>query len=65
MYSTILITLLAVNCALGQDSGTAGNPRGQHCRGFNAEDVRKFNLAQNIFKLPKCSLNLNIQYQDN
>ena len=37
----ILCVVLTLNCVMSQDSGTAGNPRGQHCRGFNAEEIRK------------------------
>ncbi len=44
-FKTLLFhSLLLIGQVFSQDSGTAGNPRGQHCRGFNAEEIRKFFL---------------------
>ncbi|XP_054154810.1 uncharacterized protein LOC128953350 [Oppia nitens] len=38
-FAVILLLLLNFWQIFGQNSGTAGNPRGQHCRGFNAEEI--------------------------
>jgi hypothetical protein len=39
LINSLILISLTINCVLGQDAGTAGNPRGQHCRGFNAEEI--------------------------
>lgn len=44
-----IITLLLSEQVFSQDAGTAGSPRGQHCRGFNAEEIREFYLKTTFF----------------
>jgi hypothetical protein len=51
-FKTLLFhSLLLIGQVFSQDSGTAGNPRGQHCRGFNAEEIRKFFLMNRFAPL--------------